>query len=100
MTDDFGAQYAQLDDEQLLEVARDRSNLAPQAGLALDAEIQKRGLTGDDLAEHSRFVKRSYERERRIWHLKAYGPKARRNKLLYVLAVVLALSALIVFLTR
>jgi hypothetical protein len=41
---EFAANYAQLGDDELLCLWADRSNLVPEASIALDSELQRRGL--------------------------------------------------------
>ena len=40
----FRSQYARLSDEELLSVAADREHLVPDAAVALDLEIRRRGV--------------------------------------------------------
>ncbi|WP_041855654.1 hypothetical protein [Candidatus Korobacter versatilis] len=100
METDFQSQYGHLDDEQLLEVAGDRSHLTPEAAVAVDTEVAKRGLTPADLSQHERFVSWSKRRELRILRMKAYGPRARRTRLIVALLVAIVMTAMIVVFTR
>ena len=45
---DFTADYAQLGDDELLRLWADRSTLVPEAGMALENELQRRGLNKQD----------------------------------------------------
>ena len=69
---DFQREYAELTDDELLQVASDRQSLTDNAKSALDAEIRNRNLTAADLAKHQHFVKRSEQLE-----------TVRRNKILF-----------------
>jgi hypothetical protein len=69
---DFQREYAELNDEELLQVASDRQSLTDTAKSELDAEIRNRNLTAADLAKHQRFVKRSEQLE-----------TVRRNKIVF-----------------
>ena len=47
---EFAANYAQLGDDELLCLCVDRNALVPDAALALESEVQKRGLKTQDAA--------------------------------------------------
>ena|SRR5947207_14856493 len=47
---EFSAHYGQLSDDELLCLWADRSTLVPDASMALDSEIQRRGLKKQDAA--------------------------------------------------
>jgi len=63
MLNDFSTVYAERSDEELLQLASERSSLTPQAAVALDAELHRRNLTSFDQAKHAHFVKRSKQLE-------------------------------------
>jgi hypothetical protein len=44
---DFGVTYAEMSDDALLRIAGDKGSLVEDAAAALDAELQKRGITTD-----------------------------------------------------
>lgn len=48
---DFEAQYASLNDEELLHVAANREDLCEEAARALDLEMTRRGLTSQQALE-------------------------------------------------
>ena len=52
---DFQREYAELSDDELLQVASDRQSLSDNAKSALDAEIRNRNLTAADLAQAPTF---------------------------------------------
>jgi hypothetical protein len=62
---DFQHEYAKLSDDELLQLASDRSSLEDEAKVALDTEMRNRNLTAVDIKNHERFVKRSELRETR-----------------------------------
>jgi hypothetical protein len=72
MLAEFQNKYAQLSDDELLQLSADRQSLTDDAQSALDAEMRKRDLTSADLAKHQNFVKRGQQRE-----------MGRRNKRLF-----------------
>ncbi len=65
MLTDFRHEYGKLADEELLQLASDRSSLVEEAKSALDSEMRNRGLTHDDLAKHQTLLKRYEKRETR-----------------------------------
>lgn len=69
---EFQHEYAQLSENELLQLASDRQSLTDDARSALDAEIRNRNITPADLAKHESFVMWSEQRE-----------ATRRNKLLF-----------------
>lgn len=71
----FFTEYANLRDEELLQVASDRASLTDEAALALDAEMQKRRLTYADLMKHEQFVNRATQREKKQRLRRAFGRK-------------------------
>lgn len=79
MLNDFSTQYADLNDEQLLQVASDRESLTDDAVAALDAEMRKRNLTREDLITHERFVERSRQRDARRTRRKLFGSRRYRE---------------------
>jgi hypothetical protein len=66
-----------LSDEELLQLASDRSSLVAEANAALETEMLNRGLTSHDLARHQNVVKRYEQRETRKRHRRIFGtPRA------------------------
>ena len=49
----FAEQYKQLGDDELLRIAGESHQLIPDAALALEHELAKRGLTTDKILERS-----------------------------------------------
>jgi hypothetical protein len=72
-------QYASLNDEDLLHVAADRKDLRPEAALALDTELARRGLTHKQARAKGRD-----ELRMEIKEAMAHRPK--RNKSKYFVA--------------
>lgn len=90
----FQHEYAQLSDDELLQLASDRQSLSDDAQLALDGEMRNRNLTSADLAKHQDFVTKNAQRETRRRNRKLIG--RRRGLLAWVqfgLWVLLGLSA-------
>lgn len=54
---EFTANYSQLGDDQLLCLWADRNALVPEAAMALDSEIQRRGLK----KEHAERIKKRFD---------------------------------------
>jgi succinate dehydrogenase flavin-adding protein (antitoxin of CptAB toxin-antitoxin module) len=72
---EFQHEYAELSDDELLQVASDRQSLTDEAKSALDAEMRNRDLTSADLAAHQHFVKRSEQRETRRRNRTLFGSR-------------------------
>jgi hypothetical protein len=49
--------YAKLGDDELLQLASDRSSLSDEAKLALDTEVHRQSLTAVDITSHEDFVR-------------------------------------------
>jgi len=62
-TAEFQASYEQMSNEELLCVAADRKDLLEEAGVALDAELVKRGLRKEDAKTFKRNVDRLSARD-------------------------------------
>ena len=75
METSFHERYASLSDEELLHIAGDRRDLLPEAAVALDGEMARRGLT----PEHARAKKRD-ELRFDIKEARAHNPKRRKSK--------------------
>ena len=75
METSFHEQYASLSDEELLHIAGDRRDLLPDAAVALDGEMARRGLT----LEHARAKKRD-ELRFDIKEARAHSPKRKKSK--------------------
>lgn len=90
---EFQHEYAELSDDELLQVASDRQSLTDDAKSALDAEMRNRDLTSVDLVAHQNFVKRSEQRETRRRNRKLFG--SRRGSLAWLC---FGLGAVLVFL--
>ena len=69
MDKNFEAQYASLNDEELLHIAADREDLREEAAMALDVEMARRGLTDRQALEketdESRLEKEEAEKYRK-----------------------------------
>lgn len=68
-------EYAHFTDDELLQLASERSSLTDEAKAALDTELQHRNLTGIDVEKHSRAVKRVVWRETRSRNRKLFGTR-------------------------
>jgi len=93
MFTDFRQEYGKLSDEELLQLASDRSSLVEEANAALDSEMRNRGLTHDDQAKHQHLVKRYEQRERKRRVRKLLGNRRDRDSWVET-AVMLFWSAL------
>ena len=82
MLSEFQHEYAELSDDELLQLASDRQSLTDDAKSALDAEMRNRNLTSADLAKHQDFVKKNEQRETRRRNRKLFG--RRRGLLAWV----------------
>lgn len=79
MLKDFSGQYAELSDEELLQIASERTSLTDEAVAALNAELSQRKLTHDDITEHERFVKQGLQREAKKVRRKLFGTRRSRD---------------------
>jgi hypothetical protein len=79
MPTDFSTQYAQLNDEQLLQLASDRASLTVDADESLTAELTRRGLTNSDQAKHEHFVKQSNRLESKKRLRRVFGRRQDRD---------------------
>ncbi len=94
MTADFQRQYAQLSNDELLQLASERTSLADAAKSALDAEMRNRKLTHAELVDHDKFVKRGEQLETRRRNRKLFGRRrSLRAWVRFTLWQVLLLSA-------
>jgi hypothetical protein len=59
----FQEEYARLRDEELLRIASDRAHLLPEAALAMDSELARRGLTWETARAQKRQAARREYRE-------------------------------------
>ena len=50
VTQDFSATYVRMSDDELLRIDADKSSLVPEASVALEAEMAKRGITAGEAA--------------------------------------------------
>ena len=94
MLSEFQREYAELSDDELLQLASDRQSLTDDAKSALDAEMRNRNLASADLAKHQHFVKKNEQRETRRRNRTLFG--RRRDLLAWVqfgLWALLGLSA-------
>jgi hypothetical protein len=69
----FQHEYAQLSDDELLQLASDRQSLSDNAQLALDGEMRNRNLTSVDFAKQKAFVKKNEQHETRRRNRKLFG---------------------------
>ena len=95
MVTGFQQEYANLNDEELLHLASQRSALTDDAKLALDAEMQGRNLTAVDIEDHKKLVRRSSLHDTRIRHRKLFGSKFRQKSFVESLVSLLAMAIVI-----
>lgn len=75
MDTSFHERYASLTDGELLHIAGDRRDLLPEAAVALDAEMARRGLTHEQVRAKKRDELRFDIKEARV-----HNPKRRKSK--------------------
>ena len=68
----FSVEYSERSDDDLLQLASDRSSLTNEAAVALDDELRRRNLAESDRAKHQQFVRHkerseAIKRRRRIF---------------------------------
>jgi len=100
----FSAEYSERSDDELLQLASDRSSLTHEAATALNVELRRRNLTESDQSEHQQFVRRKERREAMRRRRKILGTRSDRGKWVDVfwtlLAIALISSAYIVLPNR
>ena len=74
----FSTEYSKRRNDELLLLASDRTSLTAEAAMALDAELQCRGLSHSDRVKHQKLVKRYEQRESRGRRRKLFGTRANR----------------------
>ena len=72
---EFQNEYAELNEDELLQLASDRQSLTEEAKCALDAEMRNRNLTAADLAKHQTRVQTSEQHERRSRNRRLFGSR-------------------------
>lgn len=75
----FSAEYSKQSDDELLELASDRSSLTAEAAVALDNELRRRNLTEFDRAKHQQLVRHEGRRERVRRSRRIFGTRNDRN---------------------
>jgi hypothetical protein len=100
---EFQHEYAELTDDELLQLASDRQSLTDDARSALDAEMRNRELTSADLAAHQNFIKSSEQCETRRKNRRLFGRRrglfAWGRFVLWTLLVMLAAALVAAWLT-
>lgn len=100
----FYAEYSERSDDELLQLATDRSSLTNEAAAALDHELRRRNLSESDQTEHLQFVRRKERRDATRRRRKIFGRRGDRSKwvdlLWTLLAVALISSAYVVLPNR
>jgi hypothetical protein len=76
----FSAEYSQRSDDELLQLASDRSSLTSEAAAALDDELHQRNLTESDRAKHKQFVRRKERREATRRRRRIFGTRSDSRK--------------------
>lgn len=95
----FQEHYAKLSDDELLSIAGDRQDLRDEAGLAIDAEMARRGLTYQQAHAKKREGVRLEIKEARAHSPKPEGSKyfvANLNLRWYLIGLAAFVSALVV----
>lgn len=88
----FSAEYSERSDDELLQLASDRSSLTDEAAAALNNELQRRNLTESDQTKHQQFVGRKERREAMRRRRKIFGRRSDRSKWIDVFWTVLAIA--------
>ena len=71
----FPASYASMTDPELLKIAARRTGLVPEAVIAMDSEMARRGLSYQQAHKRKREEVRLQIKEVRKWHPSAKGNK-------------------------
>lgn len=90
----FSAEYFERGDDELLQLASDRSSLTNEAAAALDDELRRRNLRESDRTEHQQFVRRKERGEARRTRRKIFRWHGDRSKWVDVLWTLLALASI------
>lgn len=69
----FRPEYSERSDDELLQLASDRSSLTNEAAVALDDELRRRNLNESDRAKQQQFVKHNERREARRRRRRIFG---------------------------
>src|SRR5215469_17754225 len=88
----FSAEYSERSDDELLQLASDRSSLTNEAAAALDDELRRRNLTESNRTEHQQFVRRKERREEMRRRRKIFGRRSDLNKWVDVFWTLLAIT--------
>jgi len=86
------AEYSERSDDELLQLASDRSSLTNEAASALDDELHRRKLTESDRAKHQQFVRHKGRREAMSRRLKMIGTRSDRSSLVDLFWTLLAMA--------
>lgn len=73
------AEYSERSDDELLQLASDRSSLTNEAAAALDDELHRRKLTESDRAKHQQFVRHKEQHEAMRRRRKIFGTRSDRD---------------------
>lgn len=88
----FSAEYSERTDDELLELASDRSSLTNAAAAALADELRRLNLTETDQTEHQQFVRRKERREAMRRHRQIFGRRGDSSKWVDVFWMLLAMA--------
>ena len=86
------AEYSERSDDELLQLASDRSSLTNEAATALNDELRRRNLTESDRTEHQQFVRRKERREALRRRRKIFGRRSDRSQWVDVFWALLAMA--------
>lgn len=88
----FSAEYSERRDDELLQLASDRSSLTDEAAAALNDELRWRNLTESDQTKHQQFVGRKERREAMRRRRRIFGRYSDRSKWIDVFWTFLAIA--------
>jgi len=76
----LSAEYSERSDDELLQLASDRSSLTSEAAAALNDELHRRKLTESDQTRHQQFVRHKEQREAMRRRRKIFGTRSDRSR--------------------
>lgn len=88
----LSAEYSERSNDELLQLASDRSSLTDEAAAALNDELRRRNLTESDQTKHQQFVRRRERREATRRRRKIFGTRSDRSKWIDVFWTFLAIA--------
>src|SRR5271166_6671001 len=88
----LSAEYSERSDDELLQLASDRSSLTNEAAAALDDELYRRKLTESDRAKHQQFMRHKERREAMRRRRRIFGTRSDRSNWVDLFWTLLAIT--------